>query len=99
MAAGAPELLENCLAAARLIVEGIWIGRRLQRIDVQGKRIELLIAETGAVFTDAILRFAGLEFSVARNDIQPVVGNDITHQIADRAMTHEAGCIKIPDIL
>src|SRR5262245_31571438 len=99
--------LEDALTAGGSLVEAIRILRRLQRIEILGEGVELLIAISAARRGIRQLRetrrISWNESVVIRKRITTVhdaaVHRSVSHQISDRTMLLEPGAIEIPAIL
>src|SRR5262245_28471534 len=98
--------LENLLSALSQRVEFVWIGRRLERIDVKSQGVKLFI--TIAAQCRSVWQLLEA-WSVSRNE-PIVVGNavtaikypsihrGVTHQVPDRAVGLKTGAVKIAPV-
>jgi hypothetical protein len=90
----APLLLKNALPMDRLLIQTIRIRRRFWRVNIESQRIELLVTEPSAIFRKTIGYRRRLKIAVVRRDVESVVHDCITHQIAYGTVARQSGRIQ-----
>src|SRR5262245_2643742 len=99
VARGATGALEYSLTACGKGVELVRVGWRLQRIDVDRQRIELLVAVTRV--GDRSTRWkilGGAEVAVSREKLRILIQRGVAHQIGDRSVTNQTRVIEVSPI-
>ena len=102
----APFALEHLLAAPGQRVEPVGIGRRLERVNVERERKELLVAipgsnslceESSSRLPDTS-RPCGNEIAVARQHVHTLIEGGVAHQVGDAPVPHQAAGIQVAPI-
>ena len=96
VADGTALFFEYLLAALGVVIELVGVRRRLERLDVEGEGVELLVAVASAFF-GAEGGGAGtrLEVTVVRQCVETFVDNGVAHDVADAAVADQAGGIEV----
>ena len=96
MAGGAAFVFEDLLTALGGLVKLVGVGRRLERLDVERERVELLVAITGALFaTEPGASGSRLKVAIVRQRIEAFVDCCVAHDVADSAVADQAGGVEI----
>src|SRR5215471_2501553 len=102
MAASATFALKYRFTATGKFRWFVWIFRRLQGVEVQSQRVELLVT-VSRLRNRAALQLAEVfsgrnEVAVSRKELSVLVQSRITHHVSDGTLNHEAGVIKIATV-
>src|SRR5262245_26608565 len=98
MTYGAAFTVEDILSARSQAVEPVRVRWGLERINVKRHRVELFVAVTAArsrVGRRSEIARRGDKPTVAGQVVSALIQRSVTHQVHDRAMSHQAGVIEV----